>query len=182
MDRSGRVIYVGTFAKLLFPALRLGFVVLLVELAGRIVNALSTTGQFAPLLLQAALADFSTEGHMSRHLKRMRRIYAQRRQLFREIVAERLRDKITLSLAEPGIQVVGYLKDGIDDMPVGQAAALKAINDSPLSKYFQNTAPTQGLVLGPVTRRRRGPDREVGGGDTRDADRRNNERGGRQVP
>ena len=148
MDRSGRVIYVGTFAKLLFPALRLGFMVLPPELAGRIVNALSTTGQFAPLLLQAALADFITEGHMSRHLKRMRRIYAQRRQLFREIVAERLRDEITLSPAEAGIQVVGYLREGIDDIKVSQAAAKRAINVSPLSKYFQNTAATQGLVLG----------------------------------
>ncbi|MET3594107.1 GntR family transcriptional regulator/MocR family aminotransferase [Mesorhizobium shonense] len=148
MDRSGRVIYVGTFAKLLFPALRLGFMVLPIELAGRIVNALSTTGQFAPLLLQAALADFITEGHMSRHLKRMRRIYAQRRQLFREIVTERLRDEITLSPAEAGIQVVGYLREGIDDIKVSQAAAKRAINVSPLSKYFQNTAPTQGLVLG----------------------------------
>ncbi|MDX8510493.1 PLP-dependent aminotransferase family protein [Mesorhizobium captivum] len=148
MDRSGRVIYVGTFAKLLFPALRLGFMVLPIELAGRIVNALSTTGQFAPLLLQAALADFITEGHMSRHLKRMRRIYAQRRQLFREIVTERLRDEITLSPVEAGIQVVGYLKPGIDDIKVSQAAARRAINVSPLSKYFQNTAATQGLVLG----------------------------------
>ncbi|MDX8527067.1 PLP-dependent aminotransferase family protein [Mesorhizobium sp. MSK_1335] len=148
MDRSGRVIYVGTFAKLLFPALRLGFMVLPPELAGPIVNALSTTGQFAPLLLQAALADFITEGHMSRHLKRMRRIYAQRRQLFREIVTERLRDEITLSPAEAGIQVVGYLREGIDDIEVSQAAARRAINVSPLSKYFQNTAPTQGLVLG----------------------------------
>ncbi|RVC64261.1 PLP-dependent aminotransferase family protein, partial [Mesorhizobium sp. M00.F.Ca.ET.038.03.1.1] len=148
MDRSGRDIYVGTFAKLLFPALRLGFMVLPPELAGRIVNALSTTGQFAPLLLQAALADFITEGHMSRHLKRMRRIYAQRRQLFRDIVTERLRDEITLSPAEAGIQVVGYLRDGIDDIKVSQAAAKRAINVSPLSKYFQNTAPTQGLVLG----------------------------------
>ncbi|TPO03333.1 PLP-dependent aminotransferase family protein, partial [Mesorhizobium sp. CU2] len=148
MDRSGRVIYVGTFAKLLFPALRVGFMVLPIELAGRIVNALSTTGQFAPLLLQAALADFITEGHMSRHLKRMRRIYAQRRQLFRDIVAERLRDEITLSPAEAGIQVVGYLREGIDDIKVSHAAARRAINVSPLSKYFQNTAPTQGLVLG----------------------------------
>ncbi|UCI08024.1 PLP-dependent aminotransferase family protein [Mesorhizobium sp. B1-1-8] len=148
MDRSGRVIYVGTFAKLLFPALRIGFMVLPAELAGRIVNALSTTGQFAPLLLQAALADFITEGHMSRHLKRMRRIYAQRRQLFRDIVAERLRDEITLSAAEAGIQVVGYLKPGIDDIEVSQAAARRAVNVSPLSKYFQNTAATQGLVLG----------------------------------
>ncbi|WP_296744383.1 PLP-dependent aminotransferase family protein [Mesorhizobium sp.] len=148
MDRSGRVIYVGTFAKLLFPALRIGFMVLPPELAGRIVNALSTTGQFAPLLLQAALADFITEGHMSRHLKRMRRIYAQRRQLFRDIVAERLGDEITLSPAEAGIQVVGYLRPGIDDIAVSQAAAKRAINVSPLSKYFQNTVPTQGLVLG----------------------------------
>jgi len=148
MDRSGRVIYVGTFAKLLFPALRIGFMVLPPELAGRIVNALSTTGQFAPLLLQAALADFITEGHMSRHLKRMRRIYAQRRQLFRDIVAERLGNEITLSPAEAGIQVVGYLRPGIDDIAVSQAAARRAINVSPLSKYFQNTAPTQGLVLG----------------------------------
>ncbi|CDX16548.1 putative rhizopine catabolism regulatory protein mocR [Mesorhizobium sp. ORS 3324] len=148
MDRSGRVIYVGTFAKLLFPALRLGFMVLPPDVAGRIANALSTTGQFAPLLLQAALADFITEGHMSRHLKRMRRIYAQRRQLFREIVGERLRDEITLSPAEAGIQVVGYLKEGIDDIKVSQAAARRAINVSPLSKYFQNTAATQGLVLG----------------------------------
>ncbi|RUW69315.1 PLP-dependent aminotransferase family protein, partial [Mesorhizobium sp. M1E.F.Ca.ET.063.01.1.1] len=148
MDRSGRVIYVGTFAKLLFPALRIGFMVLPPDMAGRIANALSTTGQFAPLLLQAALADFITEGHMSRHLKRMRRIYAQRRQLFREIVAERLRDEITLSPAEAGIQVVGYLREGIDDIQVSQAAARRAINVSPLSKYFQNTAATQGLVLG----------------------------------
>ncbi|TKB12914.1 MAG: PLP-dependent aminotransferase family protein [Mesorhizobium sp.] len=148
MDRSGRVIYVGTFAKLLFPALRIGFMVLPPDMAGRIANALSTTGQFAPLLLQAALADFITEGHMSRHLKRMRRIYAQRRQLFREIVAERLRDEITLSPAEAGIQVVGYLREGIDDIEVSQAAARRAINVSPLSKYFQNTAATQGLVLG----------------------------------
>ncbi len=148
MDRSGCVIYVGTFAKLLFPALRVGFMVLPPELAGRIGNALSTTGQFAPLVLQAALADFITEGHMSRHLKRMRRIYAQRRQLFRDIVAERLRDEITLSPAEAGIQVVGYLRPGIDDIKVSQAAARRAINVSPLSKYFQETAATQGLVLG----------------------------------
>ncbi|TIU23907.1 MAG: PLP-dependent aminotransferase family protein, partial [Mesorhizobium sp.] len=92
MDRSGRVIYVGTFAKLLFPALRIGFMVLPPDMAGRIANALSTTGQFAPLLLQAALADFITEGHMSRHLKRMRRI-AQHQPLGRRRVLEIFRQR-----------------------------------------------------------------------------------------
>jgi len=59
-DTSGRVIYVGTFAKILFPALRLGFMVLPPPLSERIPYALSTIGQFAPLILQAALADFIT--------------------------------------------------------------------------------------------------------------------------
>lgn len=148
MDRQGRVIYVGTFAKLLFPALRLGFMVLQPDLAEKAASALATTGQFAPLLLQAALADFITEGHMSRHLKRMRRIYAQRRQHFHAVFDAKLGQYLTLSPAEAGIQVVGYLAPGIQDVAVSEAAARRAINISPLSKYFQVGAPTQGLVLG----------------------------------
>ena len=79
-DRSDRVIYLGTFAKLLFPALRLGFMVVPEPLLKGIGLALRITGQFAPLLLQAALADFINQGYMSTHLKRMRRIYSARRE------------------------------------------------------------------------------------------------------
>ncbi|WP_025659230.1 PLP-dependent aminotransferase family protein [Rhizobium sp. IBUN] len=148
MDRSGNVIYVGTFAKLLFPALRLGFMVLPPGLCDRIHPALSTTGQFPPLFLQAALADFIVEGHMSRHLKRMRRIYAGRRQFFYWICEERLSDYMQLLNAEAGIQVVGHLRKGLSDIQISEAATRLGINVSPLSKYYQHETPIQGLVLG----------------------------------
>ena len=76
---SNRVVYVGTFAKILFPAMRLGFMVAPKAIDHTIVSALSVSGQFAPLLTQAALADFMNEGHFTRHLRRMRRLYAERR-------------------------------------------------------------------------------------------------------
>ena len=147
MDYADRVIYVGTFAKLLFPALRLGFMVLPSALCEGIPHALSTTGQFAPLVLQAALADFIDEGHMSRHLKRMRRIYAERRKLFYDLFDSELADHMTLSPAEAGIQVVAHLHEGCDDRAVVQFADKLGVNASPLSKYYWSTS-GNGLVLG----------------------------------
>jgi GntR family transcriptional regulator/MocR family aminotransferase len=147
MDYADRVIYVGTFAKLLFPALRLGFMVLPPGLCEGIPHALSTTGQFAPLLLQAALADFIDEGHMSRHLKRMRRIYADRRKVFYELCESELADLMTLSPAEAGIQVVASLHDGHDDLEVVRHADRLGVNASPLSKYYWSSR-GNGLVLG----------------------------------
>ncbi|MDR6294568.1 MULTISPECIES: rhizopine catabolism transcriptional regulator MocR [Inquilinus] len=159
VDRSGRVIYVGTFAKILFPALRLGFLVLPPTLPAGIAHAISTTGQFAPLLLQAALADFIDGGHMARHLRRMRRIYAVRRQLFRSLCQDQLGDWMTLSAGEAGIQMVGLLRDGLDDRRVAAAARARGVNLAPLSIQYRHGAPRQGLVLGyagvdePLTRR-----------------------------
>lgn len=148
MDGFDRVIYVGTFAKLLFPALRLGFIVVPPALQQGIPHALSTTGQFAPLLLQAALADFIVEGHMSRHLKRMRRIYAARREMFQDMCAERLANDIDILPSEAGIQIVGRLRNGLDDRQVADAAARLAVNVSPMSKYYRRQAAMAGLVFG----------------------------------
>jgi GntR family transcriptional regulator/MocR family aminotransferase len=148
MDASGRVIYVGTFAKLLFPALRLGFIVLPPALQNGFVNALSTTGQFAPLVLQAALADFMLEGHMTRHLKRMRRLYATRRQTFMEICADQLGDHLEILPCEAGIQLIGRLVREGHDVEIAQALARRDINLSPMSKYFRHQPTITGLVMG----------------------------------
>jgi len=148
MDGSDRVIYVGTFAKLLFPAMRLGFIVVPPALQKGIPHALSTTGQFAPLLLQAALADFIGEGHMSRHLKRMRRIYAGRREMFHDLCAAMLGDEVELLPSEAGIQLVGRLRRGIADVAVAEAAAGFGVNVSPMSKYYRHRAAMPGLVFG----------------------------------
>jgi GntR family transcriptional regulator/MocR family aminotransferase len=147
-DHSDRVIYCGTFAKILFPALRLGFMVLPPSLQARIGQALSITGQFAPLLLQAALADFIDQGHMSRHLRRMRRIYAGRRQAFRRLAGEYLGDWMTLRSSEAGMQMVGMMREGWDDRAVAAAARRRGIIVSPLSIHYRHAAPQAGLVMG----------------------------------
>jgi GntR family transcriptional regulator / MocR family aminotransferase len=147
-DRSDRVIYLGTFAKLLFPALRLGFMVLPEPLLKGIVLALRITGQFAPLLLQAALADFIGQGYMSTHLKRMRRIYAMRRELFRQLAEAHLSDWMTLRPTDAGIQYVGELHDGLDDRTVAAAAHRRGINVSPLSIHYRHSKPPAGIVMG----------------------------------
>lgn len=147
-DASDRVIYVGTFAKLLFPALRLGFMVLPEFLLPHISTVLSITGQFAPLLLQAALADFIEEGHMSMHLKRMRKIYAARRQVFRKYAQSELSKWMTLRPTDAGIQFVGELKDGLNDVAIAAAARRRGLNVSPLSMHYRHARPAAGLVLG----------------------------------
>lgn len=148
MDRLGRVIYIGTFAKILFPALRLGYIVVPRALVDKIARALSTTGQFAPLLLQAAVAEFIESGKMARHLSRMRRLYAQRRKFFSEICREKFANDLTLINGGAGIQIVGLLSNGKDDIAIAAQALKKGVNLSPLSKYYRHSAPRQGFVLG----------------------------------
>lgn len=148
VDAADRVIYVGTFAKLLFPALRLGFMVLPEFLLPDISRALSITGQFAPLLLQAALADFIDEGHMSKHLKRMRKIYASRRQVFRTHAQAQLGDWMKLRQTDAGIQFVGELRAGLDDVAIAAAARQRGLNVSPLSMQYRHGRAASGLVLG----------------------------------
>lgn len=148
IDTSDRVIYVGTFAKLLFPALRLGFMVLPEFLLPDISTVLSITGQFAPLLLQAALADFIDEGHMSMHLKRMRRIYAARRQTFRHYAHQELGEWMSLRPTDAGIQFVGELRSGLSDVAIAAAARRRGLNISPLSIHYRHAKPSLGLVLG----------------------------------
>ena len=158
-DRAGNVIYVGTFAKILFPALRLGFMVVPPGLATEIERALSVTGQFAPLLLQAALADFIGEGHMAQHLRRMRRIYAQRRQLFFDLCESELAREIRLMRGDAGIQIAGVLAEPGDEATICEAARRLDVNVSPLSIQYRHGAVIQGLLLGyaacdePTTRR-----------------------------
>jgi GntR family transcriptional regulator/MocR family aminotransferase len=109
---------------------------------------LSITSQFPPLLLQAALADFIDDGYMTIHLKRMRRIYAQRRQLFRQMSEERLGKWLTLLPCDAGISFVGHLREGADDKAVAAAARRRNINISPLSIHYRHERPRPGLVMG----------------------------------
>ncbi len=145
---SNRVVYVGTFAKILFPAMRLGFLVVPEVMREGIASALSITGQFAPLLTQAALADFMNEGHFARHLRRMRRLYAARRQYFMDICEDYLGPWLRMRRTESGIQLVGVFHGDHDDHVVAKAALEKGINVSPLSIQYRHGGVQRGLVMG----------------------------------
>lgn len=148
VDQQNRVVYVGTLAKIMFPALRLGYAVVPEPLITKLPNALSTTGQFAPLILQAALADFINSGMMGRHLRRTRRLYAQRRAFFLEQCNAVLGDLVEIKSCGAGIQIPGFLRSEVDDVLVAQKAARLGLNISPLSKYFRGAPAQQGMVLG----------------------------------
>ena len=148
ISTSSRIVYVGTFAKILFPAMRLGFLVVPEAIREGIVSALSVTGQFAPLVTQAALADFINEGHFTRHLRRMRRLYAARRQYFMEICEDYLGPWLRLRRTESGIQLVGLLHEDRDDRVIARAALEQGVNVSPLSIQYRHGQVERGLLMG----------------------------------
>lgn len=143
-----RTIFVGTFAKILFPAMRLGYMVVPRSLLGAVKAALSATGHFAPLLTQAALADFMAEGHFARHLRRTRRLYFQRREDFFRNFDLHLGQHMTLGRAETGIQQVAWFHRQVDDRRVAETAGAEGVNVSPLSMQYRHGSGRPGLVFG----------------------------------
>jgi GntR family transcriptional regulator/MocR family aminotransferase len=145
---GSHVIFVGTFAKILFPAMRLGYMVVPMDIRDRVTAALSATGQFAPLITQAALADFINEGHLARHLRRMLRIYSERRQIFMEQFDRHLTQWMELRRTDSGIQLVGIFRKPFDDQKIAHEAAKQGVNVSPLSLQYRGSAQQRGLLMG----------------------------------
>lgn len=145
---QSRVIFVGTFAKILFPAMRLGYMVVPMDVRDRLTAALSATGQFAPLITQAALADFINEGHLTKHLRRMRRLYSGRRQFFMEEFDRQLGRWMNLRRTDSGIQLAGLFRSALDDRKIAEAARDQGINVSSLSLQYRFRPKLSGLLMG----------------------------------
>src|SRR5919204_5119983 len=114
LDCTGQVIFAGSLSKVLFPALRLGYMVLAPDLVERLAAIKSVTSQHASLVEQAVLCDFMTDGHFARHIRRMREVYSERLQLLLEESRRRLKGLLEISSIEAGLQTVGWLCKGID--------------------------------------------------------------------
>jgi GntR family transcriptional regulator/MocR family aminotransferase len=148
LDRHGQVLFAGSFSKVLFPSLRLGYLVVPPDLVDRFAAAQSITNRHAPLLEQAVLADFIAGGHFGRHIRRMRQIYAERLAVLLECARERLAGLLEISNVEAGLQTVGWLRGAIDDEEAAQAAARRGVEVTPLGRFARRRQPRAGLLLG----------------------------------
>jgi GntR family transcriptional regulator/MocR family aminotransferase len=148
LDRHSRVVYIGTFSKVLFPALRLGYVVIPADLVPRFVAVRDAMDICPPSLLQAALTDFITEGHFARHVRRMRLLYRERRSALVDSLKRELGGALNVLGSEAGMHLVVTLAKGSRDRAIATRAAEEGISAIPLSSCYLGRAPRQGLVLG----------------------------------
>lgn len=147
MAEQTPVIYMGSFSKTLYPALRLGYLVVPEALVNVFVKAKSFMGGESPQLTQAVVADFISEGHFTRHLRRMRQLYQEKWQHFSTLLASELSGK-----AEPIAQSAGmHLAleiPAIDDLALQQQFKLAGFGSTALSSYYVEPPVKTGLVMG----------------------------------
>jgi GntR family transcriptional regulator/MocR family aminotransferase len=152
LDDAGRVIYVGSFNKILFPGLRIAYAIVPEPLVAAFVDAKHTGDGHTALLAQGVLAAFIHEGHLARHLRKTRAIYDERRLAFLE-QARTLDDVLEFGPAIAGMHVAAWFKGAaqIDDRVVAEACAREGVVVHPLSKYGRCERPPYqhgGLVFG----------------------------------
>jgi GntR family transcriptional regulator/MocR family aminotransferase len=148
LDNSSVVIFAGSFSLVLFPSLRLGYVVVPPNMVDIFAAAASVSTHHPPLLDQAILCDFIREGHFARHVRRMRQLYAERLSVLIESAHARLGGVLEIGDVEAGLRTVGWLRSGISAERVASAAAKRDVEVVPLSRYAYGRAPRNGLVLG----------------------------------
>ena len=147
LDRGGSVLLAGSFSKVLFPSLRLGYLVVPEDLVERFLAAKSTTSR-PGLFEQAVLADFLAAGHFGRHLRRMRQVYAERLGVLLEEGARRLAGLLAISGVEAGLQTAAFLAEGMTGDEAARAAEARGLEVTPLSRYRHAAPCREGLQLG----------------------------------
>ena len=148
LDDAGRTIYVGTFSKVLFPALRLGYVVVPSRLVDAFVAARTLVDRCPPLIQQMVVADFINEGHFEQHLRRMRTLYAARQAALVDAVEHQLGDTLRIGSDKAGLHLTGLLPSDVDDQAVSEVLGKANIIAPPLSFYSTHDRSPGGLVLG----------------------------------
>jgi len=148
LDQAGRVLYVGTFSKVLYPALRLGFIVVPDDLVDAFCRGMAVSGYRAPTVEQAVLADFIADGHFSRHLRHLRGRYREARSVLETEARRLVGSALTISGSTVGMHVVGRLPNGTDDHLASRRAGAIGLCTPPVSAYAIERPKITGLVLG----------------------------------
>jgi GntR family transcriptional regulator/MocR family aminotransferase len=148
LDRDSRVIYVGTFSKALFPALRCGYMVIPPDLVDRFAIVRSAIDVCPPAMYQAVLTDFIREGHFARHIRKMRSIYSERRNALAEAIQSEFGTKLEVIGGAAGMYLTVMLPSGFNDREIAMRAAEHKLFLSPLSPTYFGENPQQGFILG----------------------------------
>ncbi len=148
LDPEGRVLYLGTFGKTLFPALRLGYLALPGPLVDAFAAARSVGDRHPPVFAQAVVADFMVEGHFVRHLRRMRKLYAERQDALLQVARGTLAGLLEVPADAAGIHLVGRLPAGVDGDAAATRAARHGVRVIPLSRYSSRPLDRDALLLG----------------------------------
>jgi GntR family transcriptional regulator / MocR family aminotransferase len=148
LDHSGCVIYSATLNRMLFSSLRLGFLVLPHAFIEPAAAALSITQRYQPTMDQATLAEFITQGHLDRHLQRMRELYSERHAAL--IAAGRAELEGLMDFSDPhfSAQVIGWLAAGVSEAELWRRAAARTIDTVPLASLTIERSMPPALVFG----------------------------------
>ena len=148
LDSGARVIYVGTFSKALFPAIRLGYAIVPRSLAPIFERTLGAAAHGVSHAMQAIVAKFIDEGHFSAHLRRMRDLYRARRDTLLEESERHLSGLLDVRPTETGFHTIGVLPEGRDELVIAATAARAGLATAPLGGFSLEPLDRQGLTLG----------------------------------
>jgi GntR family transcriptional regulator/MocR family aminotransferase len=148
VDRDDLLIFAGSFNKTLFPSLRMGYVVLPPTLVEPFTICKSMQSRHHPLIDQSVVCEFIEAGHFSRHLRRMRKIYAERLETLSYQVRKHLAGALELSQIEAGLQTVGWLTSRLSAEDVAALALQQNVDVVPLSRYCQRANMPRALQIG----------------------------------
>ena len=147
LDHGDRVIYLGTFSKVMFPGVRLGYMVVPDHLLDAFLKVRTLIDAHPSSIAQAALADFIEEGHLASHIRRMRPLYAERQAALIEGL-QPVADRLTLRPVDAGMHVVGRFREEGDDRVIASNARRLGVQAPALSTYYRGKPEISGLVLG----------------------------------
>ncbi|MGD1081390.1 MAG: PLP-dependent aminotransferase family protein [Candidatus Sulfotelmatobacter sp.] len=148
LDANARVIYIGTFSKVLFPSLRLGYMVIPADLVDRFRAVRRAMDLGPPSFYQEVLAEFIAEGHFARHIRRMRVLYRERANVLIDSLNKDLGGMVEVFGGEAGMHLAVTLKDGSRDLEIAQRAARQNLWLWPLSPSYLGDGVRQGFILG----------------------------------
>jgi GntR family transcriptional regulator/MocR family aminotransferase len=148
LDTAQRVIYVGTFSKTLFPALRLGYLAVPPDLVDAFDRMQQLSDYMSPTVEQAVVADFLLEGHFARHVRRMRALYQERQEALLDTLTRELSGMVRADVPTSGMHLVAWLESDADDAAISRVALEAKVEVPPLSLYCLERALPPALLLG----------------------------------